>query len=163
MVQPQPWLAAALVAALLSTALALGPALAHLFELPNKMRLEPDAYFAAQRMYSGWAVLAIIILGAQALSIAATIALGRSDGSVLTAALVAIAAVFAAQLVFWIWTYPANAATDQWTKMPDNLEALRSQWEYSHATGAAFQLIAMASLTVAAVSPIWRGAVGLAP
>jgi hypothetical protein len=54
MVQPNPWLAAALFAALFSTAIALGPVLAHLFELPNKMRLEADAYFATQHIYSGW-------------------------------------------------------------------------------------------------------------
>lgn len=50
-----------------------------------------------------------------------------------------------------------NAATNQWTAMPDNLSALRAQWEYSHAAGAVLQLIAMASLALAAVSPIWRG------
>lgn len=157
MVQPNPWLAATLFAALFSTAVALGPALAHLFELPNKMRLDADAYFATQRLYRGWALPAIFILAAQVISMSATAILGRGDGLILVATLAAIAALLAAQAIFWVWTYPANVATDQWTTMPENLEALRRQWEYSHAGGAIFQIIAMASLCVAAVSPIWRG------
>ena len=160
MVQPSPWLAVALLAALFSTALALGPALAHLFELPNKMQLEANAYFAAQRLYRGWALPAVVILAAQVVSMVATAILGRGDGLILAATLAAIAALLASQVIFWAWTYPANAATDQWTKMPENLQLLRRQWEYSHAGGAAFQLITMASISVAAVSPIWRGTAG---
>jgi hypothetical protein len=160
MVQLNSWLAVALFAALFSTALALGPALAHLFELPNKMQLEADAYFATQRLYRGWAVPAIVILAVQVISMVATAILGRGDGFILAATLAAIAALLASQAIFWVWTYPANVATDQWTRMPENLELLRRQWEYSHAGGAAFQLIAMASIAVAAVSPIWRGAAG---
>jgi len=34
---------------------------------------------------------------------------------------------------------------------PDNWEALRLQWEYSHAGGAVLQLVAMASLIVGAL------------
>ena len=160
MVQSNPWLAAALFAALFSTALALGPALAHLFELPNKMQLEANAYFAAQRLYRGWALPAIAILIAQVVSMAAAAIIGRSDGVILVGIIVAIIALSASQAIFWVWTYPSNVATDQWTRMPENLETLRRRWEYSHAGGAVFQLIAMASLAVAAVSPIWRGTAG---
>ena len=160
MVQPNPWLAAALFAALLSNGLALGPALAHLFELPNKMRLEANAYFAAQRLYQGWALPAIVTLVAQVISLVTTAILGRGDGVILAATIVAMLALLASQAIFWVWTYPANVVTDQWKTMPDDLETLRRQWEYSHASGAAFQLIAMASIASAAVSPIWRGVAG---
>lgn len=157
MTQPNLWLAAALLAALCSTALAMGPAMAHLLELPNKMRLEADAYFTAQQVYSGWALVAIVLLVVQLVSMVATAVLGRADSVILIAVLVAITAVLASQVIFWIWTYPANVATEQWTRMPNNLDAVRPQWEYSHAAGAIFQLVAMTSLIVAAVSPIWRG------
>ena len=40
--------------ALLSTALALGGALAHLFELPTKMSLPREHYFIVQTIYRGW-------------------------------------------------------------------------------------------------------------
>jgi hypothetical protein len=60
--------------------------------------------------------------------------------------------LLSAQAVFWLYTYPANAATDNWTAIPDNWETLRKQWEYSHALGAAFQLLAMSALIIAALA-----------
>jgi hypothetical protein len=54
--------------------------------------------------------------------------------------------------MFWIFTFPANVATDNWTVVPDNWQALRGQWEYSHAAGAGFQLLAMSSLIVASLA-----------
>lgn len=43
-----------LFVALLASTLALGPALAHLFALPNKIDLSRDEYFIAQKAYRGW-------------------------------------------------------------------------------------------------------------
>lgn len=40
--------------ALLATALALGPALAHLLELSAKIAMARDGYFTVQRIYAGW-------------------------------------------------------------------------------------------------------------
>jgi hypothetical protein len=57
----------------------------------------------------------------------------------------------AAQLVFWTYTYPANAATDNWTVVAADWETLRRQWEYSHAVGAVLQLLAMSALIIAAL------------
>ncbi|MGE0650765.1 MAG: hypothetical protein AB7P12_03310 [Alphaproteobacteria bacterium] len=37
--------------------LSMGGALAHLFELPNKIGLPADAYFTVQQNYRGWALL----------------------------------------------------------------------------------------------------------
>jgi hypothetical protein len=51
--------------------------------------------------------------------------------------------------VFWIWTYPANQATGNWTVQPENWEILRRNWEYSHFAGAVFQVLAMAALIIA--------------
>ncbi len=156
MTQGSPWLAAALFVALFATAIALGPALAHLLEMPGKMRLAPELYFETQQLYSGWAWLAVVLL-VQLAGIVATAWLARSDGIVLAASLVALAALIGAQVVFWVWTYPANVATSQWTQMPANIEELRVRWEYSHAAGAVLQLVAMASLSFGAASVIWRG------
>lgn len=50
--------------ALLFAALALAPALAHLLELPNKIGLSRDEYFTVQQIYSGWALLGIVVFGA---------------------------------------------------------------------------------------------------
>jgi hypothetical protein len=40
--------------ALMATALALGAALAHALELPNKIVLSRDDYFVVQKAYRGW-------------------------------------------------------------------------------------------------------------
>jgi hypothetical protein len=134
--------------ALMATALAMGGALAHALELPNKIGLSRGDYFIAQRLYDGWNRLAYLLL-VQLAGIVAVIALYRREPRVLTPAIVALAALIAAQAVFWVWTFPANVATQQWTAQPENWEMLRAQWEYSHLAGAAFQIIVMAALVVA--------------
>ena len=64
----------------------------------------------------------------------------------------ALACVLAAQGVFWAFTYPANVATNNWTVVPDTWASLRQQWEYSHAAGAAFQLLGFCLLISAVLS-----------
>lgn len=140
-----------LFAAMLTTAVALGGALAHAFELPNKIGLPRDQYFVVQSIYNGWNRLAYV-LAAQLVSIIAVIALARREPLTCGLAALALLCLIAAQAAFWTYTYPANAATNNWTIIPENWEALRSQWEYSHAVGAAFQLLAMAALAAAAVT-----------
>lgn len=67
----------------------------------------------------------------------------------LSAALAALICLIGAQAVFWIWTFPANQATSNWTTQPEAWQRLRIEWEYSHLAGAVFQTLAMASLVVA--------------
>ena len=52
---------------------------------------------------------------------------------------------------FWNFPYPANVATDNWTAIPADWDSLRTRWEYSHALGAAFQVLAMSGLIIAAL------------
>jgi hypothetical protein len=134
----------------MATALALGPALAHLLELPNKIGLPKDAYFTVQQIYAGWNRLGVVLM-VQLLSIVAVILLARDDRRLRTLAIVALLCLAGAQVLFWIFTFPANTATANWTHQPDNWEALRTQWEYSHAVGALLQLAAMACLVLAAL------------
>jgi uncharacterized membrane protein len=134
--------------ALLATALALGGALAHALELPNKIGMSREHYFIVQRAYNGWNRLAYL-LAVELFGILAVIWLYRAARRVWRPATAALAALAAAQAVFWIWTFPANQATDNWTSQPQNWEILRQQWEYSHLAGAAFQLLAMTALIVA--------------
>lgn len=141
---------AAFFAALMSTAVALGASLAHLFELPNKIDLGRDAYFTVQGIYRGWNQLAYM-LAIEFLSIIAIIILSRDDRQVRLWATVALLSLVAAQAVFWTFTYTANVATNNWTAIPADWERLRRNWEYSHAAGAIFQLLAMTSLVIAAL------------
>ncbi|MBI2740406.1 MAG: DUF1772 domain-containing protein [Rhodospirillales bacterium] len=137
--------------ALLASALVLGPALAHLFELPNKIGLSRDEYFIVQKAYRGWSLFGWLLL-VQVAALAAAAYLARMEPLVLTLVLLALAAVAGAQIVFWLFTYPANTATANWTMPPEGWEKLRRQWEYSHAAGAALQLLCLCLLIVAALS-----------
>lgn len=135
--------------ALLATALAMGAALAHALALPNKIVMGRDDYFVAQQAYAGWNRLAWLLL-VQLASLA--VLAGRHwREPIFWPLLVAVAGLAASQLVFWIWIYPANAATDNWTSMPSNWERLRSEWEYSHLAGFIFQLVAFGAIVVAAL------------
>jgi hypothetical protein len=133
--------------ALLATAMALGGALAHALELPNKIGMSGEHYFIVQRVYDGWNRLSYL-LAVELAGMVAVIWLYRSEPRVMWPALAALACFAASQVVFWIWTFPANKATMNWTTQPDGWVHLRQQWEYSHLVGATFQLYAMVSLIV---------------
>lgn len=59
------------VIAVLLVAICLVPVGAHILELPGKMAMGKDAYFATQSIYSGWALFGI----AEAAAIVAALAL----------------------------------------------------------------------------------------
>ncbi|MDQ8729353.1 DUF1772 domain-containing protein [Bradyrhizobium sp. LHD-71] len=137
--------------ALLATALAMGAALAHALEFPNKIELSPDNYLIVQTAYRGWSLLAFLLV----IEVAAMLWLAvryRAVPRVFWPTVAALACVAAAQAIFWIWTFPANQVTDNWTVLPDNFETLRAQWEYSHLAGAAFQVLAMAAIAIAVIA-----------
>jgi hypothetical protein len=137
--------------ALLATALALGGALAHAYELLNKIDLPREEYFVVQKAYRGWWQLAYV-LAVQIVSITALIVMSRDEPRVFRAAVAALVFLAAAQAVFWIYTYPANVATQSWTTIPADWEALRRAWEYSHLVGAVCQLFVMSALFVGALA-----------
>lgn len=128
-------------------ALALGGGLAHLFELPGKMALSRDDYLTVQQIYRGWALLGIPIFGA----LVATLwlaALERRRRRVFGLTLAAALCVAASLVVFFAFTFPANQATENWTMLPENWDALRGRWEYSHAVGALLYYVALGALTL---------------
>jgi hypothetical protein len=59
--------------AIVFTALALVPAGAHLFELPNKIGLAREAYFIVQSIYRGWALFGIVLIGSLVANLALAI------------------------------------------------------------------------------------------
>jgi hypothetical protein len=139
------------VIAFMATLLAMGPALAHAFEMPRKIGLPREDYFTVQQIYAGWDKLAFVLL-VQLVSLILLAWLVRRDATILSAVVVALVCLIAAQVVFWTWTFPANKATDNWTANPENWHALRHNWEYSHLAGAVFQFICAGALMVAALS-----------
>ncbi|MBW4618025.1 MAG: hypothetical protein KME17_01400 [Cyanosarcina radialis HA8281-LM2] len=146
---------------------ALSLALAHALELPGKMRLAKEAYFAMQPIYyPGFTVGG---------------AIGEFGGLIFTLVLllftpwqttefwltlVALLGLMGMQAVYWLFTHPVNQfwlegenlsrfssgffslganrsphATD-WT-------ALRNQWEYSHVARAGLALVSAIALVIA--------------
>jgi len=138
-------LTAAYFFSLLFAALALAPSLAHLLELPNKIRLSREEYLTVQQIYRGWAWLGLVVAIALLSTLALTIMV-RSQPTVLALTLVALLCIVGTQIVFWTFTFPANRQTSNWTVLPENWKALRTQWEYSHAASAVLNLIALIAL-----------------
>jgi hypothetical protein len=129
-------------------ALAFAPATAHLLELANKVGLPREEYLVVQQIYRGWALLGIVVFGALFSTLALAV-LTRHRRREFVPALVAFLCVVATQVVFWTFTFPANQATEQWTMLPGNWEALRVQWEYSHAASALMNLAALVAVFLA--------------
>jgi hypothetical protein len=126
--------------AIVLTALALLPGGAHVMSLPAKIIMPEDPYFVAQQVYRGWAWAGVVIfLAIFANFAAAFFTSGRRRRLFMTAG----AAIAATLAVFFLWTYPANQATGNWTSVPENWERLRAEWEYSHAANAALTFMAL--------------------
>jgi cbb3-type cytochrome oxidase subunit 1 len=121
--------------AIVFTALALVPAGAHLFELPNKIGLAEEEYFVVQNIYRGWALFGIVLFGALAANLALALMVRRQRAP-FWLALAAFLLVAATLVIFFTWTYPANQATSNWTVVPADWQELRTQWEYAHAANA---------------------------
>jgi MFS family permease len=132
--------------AIILTALALVPGGAHLAALPNKIDLPQDSYFIVQDIYRGWALFGIVLFGAVFANLAAAIML-RRERRPFWLSLGACLCIVATLVIFFIWTYPANQATDNWTFVPTGWEALRQQWECSHAINAFITFVALCLAT----------------
>jgi hypothetical protein len=134
----------------LLTAVSAAAGLAHLFELPNKIKLSAGDYLAVQQIYRGWAFLGIAVVGSLVSNLVLAI-LVRRVPKAFSWALTAFLCIAGAQIIFWVFTYPVNLKTQNWTVLPQNWLQLRSRWEYSHASGAVLDLVALCSLFAAAV------------
>jgi hypothetical protein len=137
--------------AIVSTALYLVPTGAHLFELASKMTLTPSEYMTVQKIYAGWSLFAAVI-GIALLATLFHAVLVRADRRALALSLVAFVALAATQVLFWMFAYPMNVASRNWTVVPEPLEAARRQWEYSHAASAALTFAALVTLILATFS-----------
>lgn len=137
--------------AIVLTALALVPAGAHFFELPNKIGLDQQAYFTVQGIYRGWALFGFAVFGALFANLALTLLLAFRRSPYLLP-LLAFLLVAATLAIFFMWTYPANQATSNWTLPTANWATLRMHWEYAHAVNAVLTFIALCLLTWSAVT-----------
>lgn len=137
--------------ALVFTALALVPGGAHLFSLLNKIGMPQEQYFIAQRVYDGWWMMAFILFPAMALDIVLAVML-RAERSAFYFAIAGCACLAATLAIFFAFTQPGNAATQNWTVVPSNWEALRMRWEYSHAVNAVLTFVSFCLMALAVLA-----------
>jgi hypothetical protein len=139
-------------AAVVLTALALVPGGAHAFALLNKINLGAEQYFIVQSIYRGWALFGIVLLGALLANVVLALMLLRLGGAAFLLASLAFCCIALTLAIFFVWTYPANQATGNWTSIPDDWKQLRVQWEYSHAVNAVITFVALCSVTLSALT-----------
>jgi len=136
---------------LILTALALVPSAAHLFALPNKIGLAQEQYFTVQAIYRGWALFGIVLFPAVTANLLLA-GMVRRERKPFWLALTAGLCLAGTLVIFFTWTYPANQATANWTRAPENWTALRAHWEYAHAVNAVIAFAALCSVTLSVLA-----------
>jgi len=137
--------------AIVLTALALVPTGAHLLEMPNKIGLERDQYFVVQNIYRGWALLGTVLVAALLANALLALRL-RHQPWPFALALAAALALAVTLITLFLWTYPANVATDNWTAIPADWERLRWQWERTHALNAVITFAGFCAVVLAVLT-----------
>ncbi|MCH6161390.1 anthrone oxygenase family protein [Streptomyces marispadix] len=158
--------------AALSAAVVMAPALAHALELPGKLRLDRDHYFAVQRIYSpgftvaGMSEVPAVIMAAVAL------ALTEAASADFTLRATGLAALVGMQAVYWLRVHPVNGFwlagedLDRFSRRffsfaarrrepagegPVEWTTLRTRWESGHAVRAVLSVVGVVVLVVALV------------
>jgi hypothetical protein len=139
--------------AIILAALSLVPAGAHLFALPGKIDLGAEEYLTVQQIYRGWALFGMVMVAA-IVSAGVLAYLVRSQRLVMLLAVAGGLLIAATLVTFFIFIFPANQATENWTTLPANWEELRTRWEYTHATNAVVTFVALAALVLSAL--LWQ-------
>src|SRR5215469_6830534 len=135
--------------AVVSVALCLIPAGTHFFELANKMSLSTAEYMTTQKIYAGWSFFGVAIIAAIVFTLTHTLMV-RAKRTAFLLSLTALLCLGATQVIFWTFTCPMNAATNNWTVVPQDFEAARLQWEYSHAVNAVLTCVVLVPMMVSA-------------
>lgn len=136
--------------ALVLTALALVPAGAHFFALPNKIGLPEAEYLAVQAIYRGWDLFGVVLVGALLANLFLALRLRRAGGADWYAS-GAFLLILATLAIFFVWVYPANEATADWQTAPERWRELRMHWEVGHAANAVLTFMAFCMVSLACI------------
>jgi peptidoglycan/LPS O-acetylase OafA/YrhL len=127
--------------------------MAHVLELPNKLRLEGPLWLAVQQqIYNGWGPLigAPTEIGGMVISLVLLAANRRRARAALLFGLASVA--YGSMLLsFFLFNAPVNKAVNKWT--PETLAAdwatYRLRWEIGHALAALFGLLGLVAVASA--------------
>jgi hypothetical protein len=155
------------VLTVLVVAVAMALSLAHALELPGKMRLAKEAYYAMQPIYyPGFTIGGVAEPGGIVLTIILLIVtpLGSTTSWLTLAALIGLTSM---QAVYWLFTHPVNRfwlADEKLSRVgsgffsfaaktersrPRSWTELRDRWEYSHVARALLAFVSLTALVVA--------------
>lgn len=144
------------------TALSLSAAFAHLLEMPAKLTYDGALWLnLLQTLYPTFGkVSGICEIGAVIAALVLVVAI-RKQPNAFRWTLLAAACLAVTHAIFWIWIAPVNAALMPLSPetLPADWSRLRDQWEYSHASRAILQIVALAALVISILvelSPIAR-------
>jgi Domain of unknown function (DUF1772) len=156
----------------LLVAVGMALALAHALELPGKMRLTKEAYFAIQPIYyPGFTIGGGIGEFGGLISTIILLLFTPYLTTQFWLTLVALLGLIGMQAVYWLFTHPVNKFWLENEKLssfssgffsfganrskPDNQTRpvewtdLRNQWEYSHVVRAGFSIVSLIALVIA--------------
>lgn len=136
--------------AIILTVISFGPSAAHVFALPNKIGMDQADYFTVQGIYRGWALFGALIIPLFFLDVALAFFM-RHEGMRFWLVLIAAGCIALSLVAFFIWVFPGNQATNNWTVAPPDWRARRASWEYGHAVNAAIVFLSLCALTAAAL------------
>jgi hypothetical protein len=156
---------------LLLVTIALALSLAHALELPGKMRLDRQTYYAVQSIYyPGFTIGGGIGEAGSTLAAIILLFLTPRASADFWWTVVALLGLIALQVVYWLVTHPVNLFWVEGVKLnrvssgffsvganrsrlenetaPDWTE-LRDRWEYSHVARAGCALVSFIALVIA--------------
>jgi hypothetical protein len=160
------------VLAVILVAAAMGLALAHALELPGKMRLTKEAYYAMQPIYyPGFTIGGGIAEAGGILTTILLVCLTPSGSAAFWLTLAAVLGLLGMEAVYWLWTHPVNQFWLEGEKLgdlgarffsfgiqrsrlqngtrPADWTAWRDRWEYSHVARAGLALASLITLVSA--------------
>lgn len=132
---------------LILSVITLSALMAHVIELPAKMSLSKQDYQTAQAIYRGWALLGISEIGTIIFMLIWMVQ-ERKEKQVFALLMTATLLLMTSMAVFFLFTYPVNKQTVNWTQLPDHWQALRRTWEYSHLVHAALNFVSFCLLLI---------------
>jgi hypothetical protein len=151
---------------LMSTAVTMTAAVAHLMELPAKMRYEPSLWVRLHRtLYSNFGRTAG---PAEAAAVISTNLLAwrtrHEQPEAFRSTAVAAACLAAAHAIFWGVVQPVNAEVVRWPldSIPRDWTKQRDRWEYGHAIRAGLVTAALGALIMSMRRERSPGAVQIA-
>lgn len=124
--------------------------MAHVLELPNKLRLEGPLWLAVQQqLYNGWGPLigGPAEIGSLIISLV-LLATNRGRGRPALLFGLAGAAYGAMLLSFFLFNAPVNEAVNKWTPetLPADWATYRLRWEIGHAIAALAALLGLVAV-----------------